>query len=40
MEYKAVFINGVLYMVPVTVNSEIVDGIELREVNELKGFRV
>ncbi len=37
MEYKAVFIDGVLHMIPVTVNSEIVDGIELREINKAKG---
>jgi hypothetical protein len=37
MEYKAVFIDGVLHMIPVTVNSEIVDGIKLREVKKAKG---
>ena len=36
MEYKAVFINGILYMLPLA-NPEIVDGIELREVNQAKG---
>ena len=37
MEYKAVFIDGVLYMVPVKFNHEVLDGIELREVNKAKG---
>ena len=37
MEYKAVFIDGVLHMIPVTVNSEIVDGIKNRKINKAKG---
>jgi len=37
MEYKAVFIDGVLHMIKSTLSHEVLDGIEQREVNKAKG---